>query len=214
MPKNIHVLDAEVGPAQLLSQEPAGVRLPQGAPASGLVPGEVTVPLSSFVQPVHRHYFSGLSERCNYRNRHYSFPGIPEVMPLTRAFLNTCAADRSEDYRYLFTLLGSELANNAIRHTLSGRPGGSYTLQVRRSRKGLHLTCRDQGSLNGQDGHLSPNPSGLDLSAESGRGLAMVDAFATSWGDNGFAEYRSVWLYLAFSAEESRWWDDSASVRS
>ena len=37
------------------------------------------------------------------------------------------AATETADYRYLFTLLGSELANNAIGHSLSGHPGGAYT---------------------------------------------------------------------------------------
>ena len=121
------------------------------------VQGEATVPLASFIRPFQRHYFSRSPERPNYRARSYDFPGVPALMPLTRAFLDTCAATETDDYRYLFTLLGSELANNAIRHSLSGR------------------------------------------------GLAMIDALATDWGDNGNAEYRTVWLYLAYDLAESDW---------
>ncbi|MFD3686577.1 ATP-binding protein [Nocardiopsis sp. NPDC058631] len=167
--------------------------------------GEATVPLVSFIRPVHRHYFSGRPERSQYRLRRYDFAGIPAVMPLVRAFLDTCAATRSQDYRYLFTLLGSELANNAIRHSLSSRPGGSYTLVVHRRRDGLHLTCRDRGGLREHDARLEPAPDGLDLSTESGRGLAMVDALASDWGDNGHANFRKVWFYLAFDLTGSRW---------
>ena len=167
--------------------------------------GEVTVPLTSFIQPVHRHYFSGRPERPNYRLRRYDFAGTPAVMPLVRAFLDTCAAAQSADYRYLFTLLGSELAANAIRHSLSGRPGGSYTLLAHRHRQGLHLTCRDRGGLRRDDSRLTPKPDGLNLSAESGRGLAMVDALATEWGDNGQADFRRVWFYLAFDLAGSQW---------
>jgi anti-sigma regulatory factor (Ser/Thr protein kinase) len=173
------------------------------APLSAL--GEATVPLSSFVRPAHRHYFTRCAERPNYRLRRYDFAGTPAVMPLVRAFLDTCAAAQGADYRYLFTLLGSELANNALRHSLSGRPGGSYTLLVHRYRTGLHLTCRDRGGLRERDGRLKPKAEGRDLSAESGRGLALVDAFASEWGDNGNAEFRTVWFFLAYDLAGSRW---------
>ncbi|WP_236567812.1 MULTISPECIES: ATP-binding protein [unclassified Nocardiopsis] len=178
-------------------------------PATAAVPlsalGEATMPLSSFVRPVHRHYFTRCAERPNYRLRRYDFAGTLAVMPLVRAFLDTCAATQSADYRYLFTLLGSELANNALRHSLSGQPGGTYTLLVHRHRTGLHLTCRDWGGLRERDGRLKPRADGLNLAAESGRGLAMVDAFATEWGDNGQAEFRSVWFFLSCDLAGSRW---------
>lgn len=167
--------------------------------------GEAMVPLTSFIRPVHRHYFSGRPERPNYRLRRYDFAGTPAVMPLVRAFLDTCAAAQSTDYRYLFTLLGSELATNAIRHSLSGQPGGSYTLLAHRHRDGLHLTCRDRGGLCEEDSQLKPTPGGLNLNAESGRGLAMIDALSTGWGDNGNASFRSVWFHLAFDLSGSRW---------
>ncbi|MGW5876366.1 ATP-binding protein [Nocardiopsis terrae] len=183
--------------------------MPSTAPVSALAPvpvqGEATVPLASFIRPFQRHYFSGTPERPNYRARSYDFAGTPAVMPLVRAFLDTCAATESDDYRYLFTLLGSELANNAIRHTLSGHPGGGYTLRVHRHKEGLHLTCRDRGGLRTRNAPLVPDPRGLDPNTESGRGLAMIDALATAWGDNGNAEYRSVWLYLAHDLDHSRW---------
>ncbi|WP_036555023.1 ATP-binding protein [Nocardiopsis sp. CNT312] len=174
-------------------------------PAPVPVQGEATVPLASFIRPFQRHYFSGRPERPNYRARSYDFAGVPALMPLVRAFLDTCAADRTADYRYLFTLLGSELANNAIRHSLSGRPGGTYTLRVRRNKEGLRLTCCDRGGLRTRDARLSPASNGLDPGVESGRGLAMVDACATDWGDNGNAEYRTVWLYLAYDLTRSGW---------
>ena len=169
------------------------------------VQGEATVPLASFIRPFQRHYFSRSPERPNYRARSYDFPGVPALMPLTRAFLDTCAATETEEYRYLFTLLGSELANNAIRHSLSGHPGGTYTLHVLRDKEGLRLACYDRGGLRTRNARLRPGAGGLDLGAESGRGLAMVDALATDWGDNGNAEYRTVWLYLAYDLTESDW---------
>ncbi|PDP88547.1 ATP-binding protein [Glycomyces fuscus] len=179
--------------------------MPATTPAPVPALGEATVPLTSFIRPAHRHYFTRCAERPNYRLRRYDFAGTPAIMPLVRAFLDTCAAARSADYRYLFTLLGSELANNAIRHSLSGQPGGTYTLLVHRHRTGLHLACRDRGGLHDRDARLEPDPDGLNLSAESGRGLALVDTFATEWGDNGNAHYRTVWFYLAYDLTGSRW---------
>ncbi|OLT24666.1 histidine kinase [Nocardiopsis sp. CNR-923] len=178
--------------------------MPVSAP--DVVRSEVTVPLTSFIQPYHSHYFSGRTDRPHFRQRDYSFPGIPDLMPLTRLFLDTCAADCTADYRYLFTLLGSELANNAIRHSRSGLPGGFYDLQVRRSAQGMHLTCRDRGSVAPIGaGRFSPDPDGLDPDAEAGRGLAMVDALATAWGDNGLPEARNVWFFLARDLDGTPW---------
>ncbi|MFW6639924.1 ATP-binding protein [Nocardiopsis algeriensis] len=173
---------------------------------------EVTIPLGEMVPSRCRHYFNGGSDRATYRSRRYEFGSSTQYMPLVRAFLDTCAAGQSRDYRYLFTLLGSELANNALRHSRSGRPFGVYTLRCDRTRDGLRLTCRDQGSRNGDRHtdvhrriHLKADCHGLDPDAESGRGLAMVDALATSWGDNGIPDYRQVWFFLAYDLRDSAW---------
>ncbi|MFV2198927.1 ATP-binding protein [Nocardiopsis sp. LOL_012] len=183
--------------------------MPATAPTSTPPPvpvlGEATVPLSSFIQPACRHYFSSRPERPNYRMRRYTFAGTPAVMPLVRAFLDTCAAERDRDYRYLFTLLGSEPANNALDHSLSGRPGGSYTLLAHRHRTGLHLTCDDRGGLHRRDSHLKASADSPNPEPGSGRGLALVDALSTDWGDNGPADFRRVWFYLAYDPTGSRW---------
>jgi anti-sigma regulatory factor (Ser/Thr protein kinase) len=172
---------------------------------------EVTVPLNELVPPAYRHYFNGHPSRPRYTIRRYDFGSSPQYMPLVRAYLDTCAAQQNTDYRYLFTLLGSELANNALRHSKSGLPGGSYSLLAERHRNGMTLTCRDQGELadrmirHDQREHLVPALEGLNLAAESGRGLAMVDAFATRWGDNGQPSYRKVWFHLAYDLTDSLW---------
>ncbi|GAA1468733.1 ATP-binding protein [Nocardiopsis exhalans] len=174
--------------------------------APELARSEVTVPLASFIKPFHAHYFSGNADQLHFRKRQHSFPGIANLLPLVRMFLSTCAADQSTDYRYLFTLLGAELANNAVAHSRSSEFGASYTLVVERAGDGMLLTCRDQGSLRPiPRGPLTPCPGGLDLDLESGRGLAMVNALSTRWGDNGHPEYRSVWFFLAYDLSESRW---------
>lgn len=172
---------------------------------------EVTIALNELVPPAYRHYFNGQAE-CSYKDRRYDFGSSPLFLPLVRAFLDTCAAEQSTDYRYLFTLIGSELANNALKHSLSGQPGNSYTLLCERRRDGLRLTCRDDGvqsartpSRSRAPHYLAPDPGGLDPSAEAGRGLAMIDALSTRWGDNGHPSFRSVWLFLAYDLTDSCW---------
>ncbi|MDT0330012.1 ATP-binding protein [Nocardiopsis lambiniae] len=172
---------------------------------------EVTLPLGELVPRRCRHYFNPHARRPHYKVRSYEFGSSPQLMPLVRAFLDACAAERDADYRYLFTLLGSELAANALTHSLSGQPFGTFTLRCERRRTGLHLACTDQGDFSGRttpDGeheHLVPDSAGLEAGAESGRGLALVDALATSWGDNGIADHRRVWFFLAYDLTGNPW---------
>ncbi|WP_028646834.1 ATP-binding protein [Nocardiopsis sp. CNT312] len=157
----------------------------------------------------YRHYFNHRPP-VPYTKRHWEFPGQARNMPLVRAFLDTCAASREGDYRYLFTLLGTELATNALRHSRSGEEGQTFVLKVTRAANGLTLVCRDNGrptrSLPGGGGLLSAEvPTGDRLTAESGRGLALVDSFATTWGDNGHPSIRKVWFHLAYDMTGSSW---------
>ncbi|GAB3727462.1 ATP-binding protein [Nocardiopsis nanhaiensis] len=172
---------------------------------------EVTLPLAELVPAHQRHYFTGRAGMRYFSTRCYTFGRSVQYMPLVRAFLDTCAAEHSGDFRYLFTLLGSELANNALTHSRSGEPYGVYTLKCERRDNGLRLTCRDQGAkataqdTPGRFEYLSTDASRLNSEAESGRGLAMVEALATSWGDNGFTGTRQVWFFLAADLSGSRW---------
>ena len=172
---------------------------------------EVTLPLGELVPRRCRHYFDPHARRAHYTVRSYEFGSSPQLMPLVRAFLDTCAVEQGADYRYLFTLLGSELAANALAHSRSGQPFGTFTLRCERRRTGLRLACTDQGHPDGRttpDGrcdHLAADPRGLDASAESGRGLALVDALASSWGDNGIADHRQVWFFLTYDLTGNPW---------
>lgn len=161
----------------------------------------------------YRHYFSGRTP-VPFTKRHWEFPGVTSSVPLARAFLDTCAAGGGSDFRYVFSLLGTELATNAIRHSRSGEEGQTFVLRVTRGTNGLTLVCRDGGrpthlqsaaSVHAA-GTLSPAPmEGERLTAENGRGLALVDSFATTWGDNGHPSIRKVWFYLAYDLTGSSW---------
>ncbi|GAB3466233.1 hypothetical protein GCM10027570_55280 [Streptomonospora sediminis] len=171
----------------------------------------VTIPLALLVPWEKRHYFDPSGPRTPFRRRAFTFWGDTTLFPLVHAFLTGCAADREPDYRYVFDLLGTELAANAVRHSRSGEPGGTYTLLVDRSVEGLTLTCRDGGAPgvlrwdNRYRTHLAPHPAGLRAEADAGRGLALVDALATRWGDNGVPTYRHVWFHLAYDLSDNVW---------
>jgi anti-sigma regulatory factor (Ser/Thr protein kinase) len=75
---------------------------------------------------------------------------------------------------------------NAIRHTGSGRPGGSFVVAVRRERAEVIVMVTDQGCP------AEPVPTDTDELAESDRGLRTVSMLATSWGWHGNTDGRTV----------------------
>ncbi|PWV58025.1 ATP-binding protein [Nocardiopsis sp. L17-MgMaSL7] len=173
---------------------------------------ETTVPLASFIKPFHAHYFSR-TVGTPFRKRKYAFAGLPGLMPLVRAFLDTSAAERSPDYRYLFTLLGSELANNALTHSLSSEHGGTYTLTVDRDATGMTLTCQDQGTRRPMNPgpltatHLDTLRPTAGSANGQGLGLGLVSTLADQWGDNGNPKFRQVWFHLSYDLTDTPWND-------
>ncbi|GAA2610225.1 ATP-binding protein [Actinomadura fulvescens] len=83
-------------------------------------------------------------------------------------------------------LAADELVVNAIRHTRSGRSGGSFTVEIMRGGKGVAVSVADQG---GPGQLVVRDAEGL---AESGRGLRTVSLTAASWGWHGNADGRTV----------------------
>ncbi|WP_431888622.1 ATP-binding protein [Nocardiopsis alba] len=156
----------------------------------------------------YRHYFNGRVP-VPFTKRRWEFSGEPVSVPLVRAFLETCAAGRDADYRYVLTLLGAELATNAIRHSRSGEPGQTFVIRVDRGPNGMTVTCRDNGmpssALEEGGGRLSAAEPEERLTAEDGRGLALIDSFATTWGDNGHPSIRKVWFHLTYDLTGSSW---------
>ncbi|ASU82941.1 ATP-binding protein [Nocardiopsis gilva YIM 90087] len=171
---------------------------------------EVTIPLNLLIPHGYEHYFNRSTDHPHFTRRSFEFRGETVLMPLVHAYLTTCAAAGSPEYRYLFDLLGTELASNAIKHTRSGLPGYTYTLKVVRSVTGLTLICTDWGSIDRRDSAqerrpLSPTDPDELLTSESGRGLALVDRLSTEWGDNGQPAFRRVWFRLDYDLTKSAW---------
>ena len=156
----------------------------------------------------YRHYFNGRVP-VPFTKRRWEFAGEPVSVPLVRAFLETCAAGRDAEYRYVLALLGAELATNAIRHSRSGEPGQSFVVRVDRGPNGMTVTCRDNGmptsAIEKGGGRLFAAVPEERLTAEDGRGLALIDSFATTWGDNGHPSIRKVWFHLAYDLTGSSW---------
>jgi anti-sigma regulatory factor (Ser/Thr protein kinase) len=117
--------------------------------------------------------------------RHYEqrFAGLPQTVGLARRFVRqvlddqvrggTIAAGTCDDAQ----LCVSELAGNAVRHTRSGGPEGSYRVIVETGPGGrVHVEVRDQGGAD-------TLPQVLLGGIESGRGLwtcAALGVFGAS----------------------------------
>ena len=118
-----------------------------------------------------------------------SFPGVASEVGEARRFLaghlNGCpVADDA-----LACL--SELAANAVIHSDSRLPGGSFEVRGSTSPVGrLRIEVTDQGG----PWHPVADPSG-----QHGRGLLIVANLATDWGITGGEVSRTAWLELGGS---------------
>jgi anti-sigma regulatory factor (Ser/Thr protein kinase) len=81
-------------------------------------------------------------------------------------------------------LLTSELVTNAVLHS-----GGSLQLQVELGLQGCRITVQDSSSQ-------LPSRRDAGSDAEDGRGLALVDGLASSWGCRRFGPGKQVWFEL------------------
>lgn len=112
---------------------------------------------------------------------------VPESARLARRFITEfCkASDLSEDDCHTAALLTSELVTNAVRY------GGSRaTLEARRPGGVLRISVEDDNPELPEEG-LAPA-----FSAESGRGIMLVDALAARWGVEHRPGGKAVWFEL------------------
>jgi anti-sigma regulatory factor (Ser/Thr protein kinase) len=76
----------------------------------------------------------------------------------------------------MLQLIVSELVTNSIVHTRSGRDGGTVTVELTSDGGRVRVEVTDDG------GPELPRVRPVDVGAESGRGLQLVDALADAWG--------------------------------
>jgi anti-sigma regulatory factor (Ser/Thr protein kinase) len=112
------------------------------------------------------------------------FKGAADQVWGVRAFAAHLLADFEALDDVLLVL--DELAVNALRHTRSGRPGGHFTVEIRRDVAGVTVHVSDEG------GPGEPRVGDIVELAESGRGLLAVDALATAWSWKGDSRGRTV----------------------
>ncbi len=72
----------------------------------------------------------------------------------------------------------AELLANAVTHSRSGQPGGTFTVIIAGSADGVTVHVHDQGAAGG----AVPRPRDAGDEAENGRGLRIVDELSAAWG--------------------------------
>src|SRR5215472_12659805 len=118
-----------------------------------------------------------------------TIPGIPEHVPVTRAFIARTLAAVPRVDSDAATLLTSELVTNAIQHTDSGAPGGTVTVVVIEVPEGVLVEVVDDGSAD------TPVVKGSWYAAE-GQGLFLVQQLAARWGFLRDPAGTTVWFHL------------------
>ena len=88
----------------------------------------------------------------------------------------------------------SELAANAIIHSRSGLPGGTFTVRACIDRETIRIEIIDQGGP--WTGLRKSTDEDADDAGQSGRGLTIVAAIASSWGIAGDQEGRTAWCEI------------------
>jgi anti-sigma regulatory factor (Ser/Thr protein kinase) len=141
------------------------------------------------------------------------FPADASQVGAARAFLATILAGCPAADDAVLCL--SELATNAIQHSRSRQPGGSFTVRAHQHHRRLRIEVTDQGGPWPTPTHPSPvdNPTGTCTSPgpdqptgaptgpspdqATGRGLLIVGQLATRWGRAGHSRTGwTVWCEL------------------
>lgn len=134
-------------------------------------------------------------------------PHRPEAAPKARRHVREVLALRRVDGELISTveLAVGELVTNAVRHgiCLCGCTRGTVSLTLLRTADRLRVEVADPS-------RTPPRwPTGIesvDAEAEEGRGLLLVTALATDWGDHGGpSRGKVVWCeFLSATAPDTR----------
>ncbi|MDA8371623.1 MAG: ATP-binding protein [Nocardiopsaceae bacterium] len=130
-----------------------------------------------------------------------AFPGRPSSVAAARGWLEDLLSPARrrfmipDDVRATAVLLLSELATNALQHTRSA-DGGTYTVNVCVCSGLVRVEVEDAGPRNGQRAKLRE----AGPQDETGRGLALVAAFADTWGP--LPRGRGMYCRLSWCTED------------
>lgn len=126
-----------------------------------------------------------------------AIPGIPAQCQVARRWVHTHAGRPLSESETLI-LLTSELFSNAIRHSLSGEPGGWVVVVVSKAVRTVQIKVIDQGPrtpgsapcIREAEGHSA---GGVE---ETGFGLQLLSTMATRWGTVREPTNTAVWFDL------------------
>ncbi|MET8001070.1 ATP-binding protein [Nonomuraea glycinis] len=107
-----------------------------------------------------------------------TFPGTPDQIPHARYFARYLLAD--SPHRDDAELIVAELATNALQHSSSGGPHGTFVVEITRTIATITLAVYDCGW-----GPIPRFARRCRTNAERGRGLAIVAAIADQTGHEG-----------------------------
>ncbi|MFE3017826.1 ATP-binding protein [Streptomyces sp. NPDC059256] len=114
-----------------------------------------------------------------------AFPGRPEQVAEARRFVAALLQGwGSVDDAVLVV---SELAANAVNHTVSGAEGGRFLVSVNFSPDHVRIAVEDQGAPS------IPRLKEASMRDEGGRGLVLVSAYAKDWGVEPSPHGTAVW---------------------
>ncbi|MFD6026040.1 ATP-binding protein [Streptomyces griseoluteus] len=118
-----------------------------------------------------------------------AFPGLVEEVAHARHFVASLTAQLGavDDA----VLVVSELATNAVRHSLSGSAHGWFLVVVGFSDDLVRIEVIDQG------GDREPHLCDATSQEEGGRGLLLIAGCAKDWGVKNWPDGRSVWAEVA-----------------
>ena len=141
------------------------------------------------------------------RRGEQEFPGRPDRVREARRFVISALAP-GHPLRDTAELLVSELASNAILHSASGKPGGTFAVHYQLSSRCFRVEVKDDG------GPTAPRQRVHHMESVTGRGLEIFDALANRWGVDGGNGGRVVWFELDMQREEEGGGAARRSVRS
>jgi anti-sigma regulatory factor (Ser/Thr protein kinase) len=138
------------------------------------------------------------------------FAGTPESAPIARQLMRDLLAGcpRLDDCE----LVATEFIANAIRHSASGREGGTFVLTIVLCDDRVRIEVNDEGTGD-QPGVWYPAPvprslpaqAGPDDVVDDGRGLFLVQAIADGTGHHpGEGNSHIAWAELGWYARLAR----------
>jgi serine/threonine-protein kinase RsbW len=117
-----------------------------------------------------------------------TFPAVPAQVREARRFLAGLLDGGPAAGDALICL--SELASNAVVHSRSSQPGGTFSVRIQLDGQRLRVEVCDQGGPWHSPGRTSTDEP-------SGRGLLIVSQLATRWGCAGHSRTGwTVWFEL------------------